>query len=239
MEEIILGAEYPNLRVELDDRVNWGTESSVRLPWSAIGGTSAIKGAPFKPPNLLMLGEAARLRWRSSMRILIAYGTSEGQTRKIAKAVAARLNELGHDAHLFDTASPETMHVESYDKIIIAGSVHQQRHQESVEVFVVAGLAELQTKPTLFLSVSLSAAFPDGLAEAQRYVDDFLVITGWKPTRSLLIAGALRYEEYDYFKAQIIEHVVLKGRRVEGPNGDFEFTDWESLSRAVDSFARA
>jgi menaquinone-dependent protoporphyrinogen oxidase len=63
----------------------------------------------------------------------------------------------------------------------------------------MASLPELQRRPTLFLSVSLSAAFPDGMLEAQSYVNDFLVNTGWKPTQSLLIAGALRYDEYDYF----------------------------------------
>jgi menaquinone-dependent protoporphyrinogen oxidase len=174
------------------------------------------------------------------MKILIAYGTSEGQTRTIARAVAARVHELGHDAHLYDTASLEDIHVDSYEKIVVAGSVHHQHHQESVEVFVMASLAELQKRPTLFLSVSLSAAFSEGMSEAQSYVDAFLVSTGWKPTQSLLVAGALRYAEYDYFKAQMIEHVVLKGRKVEGlPKGDYEFTDWESLFRAIDSFARA
>ena len=172
------------------------------------------------------------------MKILIAYGTSEGQTRKIAAAAAARMLELGHEAHLFDTASLEDIHVDSYDKIVVAGSVHQQRHQDSVEIFVMASLAELQKRPTLFLSVSLSAAFPEGMLEAQSYVDAFFVSTGWKPSQSLLVAGALRYSEYDYFKEQIIEYVVLKGRKVEGPKGDYEFTDWETLSRAVDSFAR-
>ena len=173
------------------------------------------------------------------MKILIAYGTSEGQTRKIANTIAARVHEVGHDAHLFDTATLEDIQVGSYDKIIVAGSVHQQRHQESVEVFVMASLTELQKRPTLFLSVSLSAAFPDGMPEAQSYLDDFLVSTGWKPTQSLLIAGALRYDEYDYFKAQIIEHVVLKCREVEGAKGDYEFTDWDTLCRAVESFVRS
>ena len=174
------------------------------------------------------------------MRILVAFGTSEGQTRKIAEAVAAQVRDLGHAAHLFDTAgSPADLHVDAYDKIIVAGSVHQKRHQESVEVFVTAKLAELQKKPTLFLSVSLSAAFAEGMAEARSYVDAFLASTGWKPTKSLLVAGALRYAEYDFFKEQIIEHVVLKGRKVEGPSGDHEFTDWASLSRVIDSFVRS
>ncbi len=174
------------------------------------------------------------------MRILVAFGTSEGQTRKIAEAVAARVRELGHDAHLFDTAgSPADLHVASYDKIVVTGSVHQQRHQESVEVFVAARLTELQKRPTLFLSVSLSAAFAEGMTEAQSYVDTFLASTGWKPTQSLLVAGALQYAEYDYFKEQLIEHVVLKGRKVEGSKGDHEFTDWASLSRVINSFVRS
>jgi menaquinone-dependent protoporphyrinogen oxidase len=126
--------------------------------------------------------------------------------------------------------------VGSWDKIIVAGSVHQQRHQESLEIFVVAKRAELQAKPTLFLSVSLSAAFVGGMNEAQSYADAFLRETGWQPTRCLLVAGALRYAEYDYFKEQVIEHIVLKGRTLPGPKGDHEFTDWMLLSRAVDAF---
>ena len=176
------------------------------------------------------------------MKILVAFGTLEGQTRKIAEAVAARVHDLGHDAHLFDTAgtgSPADLHVDSYDKIIVAGSVHHKRHQDSVEDSVTAKVAELQKKPTLFLSVSLSAAFPEGMTEAQSYVDAFLAGTGWKPTRSLLVAGALQYTEYDYFQEQVIEHIVLKGRKIEGLRGDLEFTDWAALSRTVDSFVRS
>ena len=49
----------------------------------------------------------------------------------------------------------------------------------------------------------------------------------------------VRYDEYDYFKAQIIEHVVLKGRKIERAEGDYEFTDWTALFAAVDSFYRS
>jgi len=111
--------------------------------------------------------------------------------------------------------------------------------KRSVEVFVIASLPELQKRPTLFLTVSLSAAFPEGVSDAQRYADIFLRNTGWKPTASLLVAGALRYDEYDYFKAQIIQHVVLKCREVEGAKGDYEFTNWERLFEAVDWLIRA
>ena len=174
------------------------------------------------------------------MRFLVAYGTSEGQTRKIAEAVAARVRDLGQDAHLFDTARrARDLHVDSYDKIVVAASVHQQRHQESVEIFVKAKSSELQNKPTLFLSVSLSAAFAEGMTEARSYVDAFLASTDWKPTQSILVAGALRYTQYDYFEEQFIEHIVLKGRKVDRPAGDYEFTDWAALSRVIESFVRS
>lgn len=174
------------------------------------------------------------------MRILVAFGTSEGQTRKIAEAVATQLRRLGHEVHLFNTdSSPAGLQVDSFDKVVVAGSVHQKRHQESVEDFVMANLAELQKMPALFLSVSLSAAFADGMPEAQGYVDAFLKETGWKPAQTHLVAGALWQAEYDYFKAQIIEHVVLKDRKVKDPDRDHEFTDWSSLARAVESFIRS
>ena len=94
------------------------------------------------------------------MNILIAYGSSEGQTRKIVETITARLHGLRHIAELFDTASsPVHLRMDAYDKIIVAASVHQERHQESVEIFVITKLTKVH-KPTLFISVSLSAAFP-------------------------------------------------------------------------------
>ena len=87
--------------------------------------------------------------------------------------------------------------------------------------------------------MSLSAAFSEGMADAQSYVEAFLASTGWKPTRSLPVAGALQYTEYDYFQEQVIEHIVLRGRKLEGPKGDLEFTDLASLFRIIDSFVRS
>lgn len=174
------------------------------------------------------------------MKVLVAYGTSEGQTRKIAERIGGHIYRLGHSAQLFDTAtSPAELHVRAFDKVIIAGSVHNQLHQESIELFVTARLPELRRHPTLFLSVSLSAAFTEGEPDARKYVETFLAVTGWQPNQVLLVAGALRYSEYDYFKEQIVEHLVLKGRQVEGPKGDYEFTDWQSLSRTVDEIVKA
>ena len=101
-----------------------------------------------------------------------------------------------------------------------------------------AHLDQLQTRPTLFISVSLSAAYPDGLPEAQAYVDTFLETTKWKPTQTAIVAGAVRYDEYDYFMEQIVRHVVLKDRDAADAHGDHEFTDWDELARTIDGFLK-
>ena len=174
------------------------------------------------------------------MKILVVYGTTEGQTQIIAERVAGQLREGGHEAELYNAANrPGDLDIGTFDKIIVAGSVHQKQHQRALEIFVLSNLAQLKVKPTLFLSVSLSAAFENGKRDAQSYVDEFFAYTGWQASQSLLVAGALRYDEYDYFMEQIVEHVVLKGRELEGPPGDHEFTDWDELSRSVEAFLRS
>lgn len=171
------------------------------------------------------------------MRVLVAFATTEGQTRKIAQAIVSKVRDLGHEAEVFDTSGLlGDLHPEQFDKIIVAASVHEQRHQESVEVFVAANRKTLQTKPTMFVSVSLAAAFEGGMADAQGYADSFFDDLNWRPSQSLLVAGAVRHGAYGYYKENILEHVVLKNRGLEDPESDHEFTDWAFLDRAVEEF---
>ena len=174
------------------------------------------------------------------MRVLIAYGTTEGQTRKIVETVATQITALGHEVELFDTSGlPEGLHPETFDKIIVAGSVHEGLHQESVELFALGNLSKLQAKPTMFISVSLAAAFESSLPDAQGYVDSFIDEVGWQPVKTLLVAGAVRHGEYDYYQEQILEHVVLEDRDIDGPKCDHEFTDWQALAKAIQAFIDA
>ena len=171
------------------------------------------------------------------MRVLIVYGTTEGQTRKIAWRMAARAKELGHEAELHDSADlASKIQIRAFAAIIIAASVHQQVHQETISGFAIAHRDSLNSNQTAFVSVSLSAALDSDRVEAQKYVDRFIAETDWRPTKVLLLAGALRYSGYDYFKQQIIKYIVMKGHSSENIERDYEFTDWEVLSDFVDSF---
>ena len=171
------------------------------------------------------------------MKVLIVYATTEGQTQKIAEKIAGQIRELGHDVDLVDLGHKRKgLNPDDFDAAIVAASVHQKTHQEEIEIFATASREILGTKRTMFLSVSLSAAFGEGHAEAQACIAKFIAQTGWTPNISLPVAGALRNESYDYFQQQILEHEVLKNRNLGSLSRDHEFTDWEALAASVAKF---
>jgi menaquinone-dependent protoporphyrinogen oxidase len=171
------------------------------------------------------------------MKILIAYSTTEGQTEKIVNTVAEQISKLDHEVELFDVSALQgDLNPDSFDQIIVAGSVHDKRHNEAVDIFILTHLRELQTKPTIFISVSLAAAFEDGQADAQNYVDNLIEKTGWQPKQTLSIAGAIRHGEYGYYKEQILKYFVLRNRNLENQDRDHEFTDWDLLNQAIADF---
>jgi len=174
------------------------------------------------------------------MDVLIVYGTNEGQTRKIADWTATYIRGREHYIELRDSAaSMSDLDLETFHAFIIAASVHQQYHQETVTNFVIAHHQLLNTKPSAFISVSLSAVLEGERAEAQRYVDHFVSVTGWHPRMTLLLGGALRLTEYDYFQAQIVKFVVMRGGGAAPGQSDREFTDWNALAHFVEVFLDA
>ena len=96
--------------------------------------------------------------------------------------------------------------------------------------------ARAAASASALISVSLSAATDDGREAAQKYVERFLWITKFEPVRTLLLAGALRYSEYEYFKVEIVKHIVSKTAGDFDKFGDHEFTDWNALAQFLDAF---
>ena len=171
------------------------------------------------------------------MKVLISFASTEGQTRKIAQRIGAHARERGHEVSVYDCASLiDIPDVDAFDAIIVAASVHQERHQDSIINFAVAHRDQLSRKSSAFISVSLSAAMEDGRAEAQGYVDQFTDTTHWLPDKTLLLGGALRYSEYDYFERQVLRHIVMKRGATPEPDMNYEFTDWKALDSFIDDF---
>lgn len=171
------------------------------------------------------------------MNILIVYGTTEGQTRKVTEWTKARILEQGHQVELRDSAALASgSDLDTFQAFILAASVHQERHQDAIINFAIAHHELLNIRPSAFISVSLSAALEDERVEAQKYVDRFVAVTGWSPRATLLLGGALRFTDYDYFQEQIVKFIVMKRGEAATTERDHEFTDWNALAKFVDRF---
>lgn len=134
------------------------------------------------------------------MKLLVAYATSEGQTRKIARHVADRLADAGHAVELLSLKDAAGIDPGRFDRIILGASVHVGHYQRALADFVSEHAEALKGKPTLLLSVSLAAAGhrAEDWRGIEAIVRDFEKATGWSPgqgwpCRRGLYAVAIRY----------------------------------------------
>lgn len=172
------------------------------------------------------------------MYLLIAYATTDGQTRKIARFAADRMAGQGHAVELLNVEDAEGLDLSRFDAAVLAGSVHVGGYQKALSCYAKAAKAELALLPTLFLSVSLSAAGtdPEDWAGLRDCLADFQADTGWTPGRVEHVAGAFRFSGYDFFRAWAMRRIAdAKGERVE-PGRDREYTDWPALAATLDDW---
>jgi len=171
------------------------------------------------------------------MPALIVYATTEGHTRKIAEFVGAALP----GSTVVDSANlPPDLDLSQYDAFILAGSLHQEKHQASLEHFAKNNAAALSVKPSMLLSSSLSAnGDADDLAGARKCADKFAESTGWEPTEIHCVAGALLYTQYDFLKRFLMKMIVKSHGGNTDTSQDYEYTNWDELKQIVRQFAAA
>lgn len=172
------------------------------------------------------------------MKLLIVYATTEGQTRKIARFMADRLAEAGHSVELLPSEDAGGVDLRRFDGAIVAGSVHAGAYQKALEGFAAESAAALAGTPSLFLSVSLSAAGADkeDWAGLEDCVARFVKKTGWTPGKVAHVAGAFRFSEYDFFKSWAMRWIAAQKDEAVSSNEDKEYTDWEALGALIDGW---
>ncbi len=175
----------------------------------------------------------------NSKRVLVIFGTTEGHTGKIANHVGAFLRDCGHTADVFDaTELPTDLEVNSYDAYILAGSLHMGEHQPGLVSFALKHVNRFRYAPTAFLSVSLSAAHSDekAVASTTKCIDRFLDETGWRPTMTTPVAGALMYSKYNFLVKMMMRKIAKKEGGPTDTSCDHELTDWVALDRFLGDF---
>lgn len=173
-------------------------------------------------------------------RVLVAYGTSEGQTATIAERIGDALAAEGCDATLVHAKHPPAdLEPGDYDGVIVGASIHMGTHQRYVGKFVREHLETLNRRPSAFFSVSLTAANaePVDREPAREMLEGFLEETGWEPDRTLSVAGALRYSEYGLLKRVAMRRIAGKAGGDTDTSRDYEYTDWEAVAEFALEFA--
>lgn len=175
-----------------------------------------------------------------SKRVLILYGTHEGQTRKICAFVADHLKAKGLEVTSLDAADlAEGVSLPAFDAAIIAASLHIGGFQPGVLRAVHKNAAAITAKPNVFLSVSLSAAGDDAgdWRGLEKCLEDFFTQAEWRPQRIEHVAGAFRYTQYDFFKRLAMKRIAKARNAPVDTSRDWEMTDWDKLAVFADGFA--
>jgi menaquinone-dependent protoporphyrinogen oxidase len=170
-------------------------------------------------------------------RVLIPYGTTEGQTARIAAVIADALRDRGHEVHPVDIKSLGDTIPDGYDAAIIGASIHMGKHDKHVVEFVQKNLDTLARLPSAFFSVSL-AAHGDPL-EAEGYVDQFEDETGWRPDKVAMFGGALMYTQYGFIKRHMMKKIAQDkpGHLGVDLSRDYVYTEWDAVKRFAEHFA--
>lgn len=164
---------------------------------------------------------------------LVVYASTHGHTAKIAARLAGAMREQSVAVELRDVEHALDVEPDRYDVVVVGASLHRERHQPEIVDWVTARREALDELPTVFFSVSLTAAEDSDAARAaaQGCVDAFCAQTGWTPGRTECVAGALQYREYDVFTRQLMRLLMKRGGHDTDVSQDHDYTDWDAVER--------
>ena len=165
-------------------------------------------------------------------RIALVFGTTDGQTARVARHVANVLRSLGHAVETIDLRQDAVPSLRGLDAVIVAGSVRMGRFQRKLVQFVRDHGEALARLPNAFLAVSLSAAHQTDPArrEVAKTLARFGAETRWSPEATIPVAGALLYTRYGFFKRLVLRTISKMAGGDTDTSRDYEYTDWPALS---------
>jgi menaquinone-dependent protoporphyrinogen oxidase len=171
--------------------------------------------------------------------VLLIYASTHGHTATVANRIAERLRSAHVEVDLQDVSAGNPPSPTHHGGVVVAGSVHRGQHQRELVDWVKRHRMSLAERPSAFVSVSLTAAedTDEARAATQGWIDDFIEETGWTPSRTVGIAGALQYREYDFFTRTLMRLLMRHGGHPTDVSRDYDFTDWVQVDRFGDEFA--
>ena len=171
-------------------------------------------------------------------KLLILYGTGEGQTRKVANRMAEIIRGKGHEVIVQVNKDSEGFSTDGFDAAIVGTSIHMGLHQISIRKLVKAHIKAFNSIPVAYFCVCLTAASdqPEDRKQLDKYVADFKSYTGLDPRITAVFAGALRYPYYNFIKRYIMKLIARKLALDTDTKQEYEYTDWAAVDRFTGQF---
>jgi len=172
-------------------------------------------------------------------KIAILYGTTEGQTGKIAQRVASIGREHGHHVDVVHLAEVDaSFDIAAYDGVMVGASIHEGSHQRYVYRWLKAHQAALASMPTAAFTVCLAirSLNEDERTEARAFSGLYEEKTGWNPDVSEVFAGALMYSEYNWLVRMVMKSIARHEGGSTDMSHDTEYTDWTEVDRFAEAF---
>ena len=162
--------------------------------------------------------------------ILVVYGSTYGQTRRVATRLAERLVDAGHlvDVHRGDQV-PSSPPVEHYRGCVVAASVLAGRYQRYIHSFVQDHCEWLNMVPSAFVSVS--GAGQGAPVQAMGYIDKFRRETGWRPRLCRSFTGAVAYTRYPWWLRWYMQRISRRKGLPVDVTRDWDFTEWGEVDQ--------
>ena len=160
------------------------------------------------------------------MKTLILYLSNDGQTKKIADAIAKE--------HCYETkvVSLEEFKegLNQFDNIVIGASIRYGHFNKKLYKFIKNNTDTLNSKNASFYGVNLTARKADkNTPETNVYVRKFLAKINWKPKQAAVFAGALFYPRYNFFDKRMIQFIMKLTGGETDTSKEVEYTDWQKV----------
>jgi len=165
-------------------------------------------------------------------KILIVYGTKEGQTMKIAQRIGDVVRQYGYQVDLNNAEEiREDSSLQNYSGILVGCSMHLQQYSPAVTNFIRQYKPHLERLPSAFFSVSMIDATSSWGAQLEKPLNSFYNKTGWHPKTVGRFGGALTYTKYGFFTKHMMKWMAQKGGFSTDTSCDHDYTDWDQVAK--------
>lgn len=173
------------------------------------------------------------------MKILMLYSSREGQTQKILRFIAEKLNQTNCDIR--DLHQCDSVDVLAYDKVLIGASIRYGHLHQKLYEFIERHSTELKQVKAAFICVNLTARKEEqkkDTPEGSVYVQTFLKKSVWHPNLIGVFAGALYYPRYRFFDKIMIRFIMKLTGGETDTSKEVEYTNWDKVTLFSDKFAK-